>query len=108
MPLDQLLIDVLACPVDKGPLLWFEDENLLYNPRLKKGYEVRDDIPVLLVDEARDVDDSEHERLMAKAKQGGVPETGSAGRKPAPLASERSGAAEADEAEESEEGESPA
>lgn len=81
MPLDQLLIDVLACPVDKGPLLWFEEENLLYNPRLKKGYEVRDDIPVLLVDESRDVDDAEHERLMAKAKQGGVPETGSAGRR---------------------------
>ena len=38
MPLDPLLIEVLACPVDKGPLLWFEDEDLLYNPRLKKSY----------------------------------------------------------------------
>jgi len=81
VPLDQLLIDVLACPVDKGPLLWFEDENLLYNPRLRKGYEVRDDIPVLLVDEARDVDASEHDRLVAKAAAGGIPETGSAGRR---------------------------
>lgn len=80
MPLDELLIEVLACPVDKGPLMWFEDENVLYNPRLKRAYEVRDDIPVLLVDEARDVTDAEHERLMAKAMKGGVPETGSAGR----------------------------
>ena len=55
MPLDQLLIDVLACPIDKGPLLWFEDEDLLYNPRLKKAYEVRDDIPVMLEEEARKV-----------------------------------------------------
>ena len=31
MPLDQLLIDVLACPIDKGPLMWFEEEQLLYN-----------------------------------------------------------------------------
>lgn len=79
MPLDPLLIEVLACPVDKGPLLWFEDENLLYNPRLKKGYEVRDDIPVLLVEESRDVEDAEHERLVAKAAADAVPRTGSAG-----------------------------
>lgn len=81
MPLDQLLIDVLVCPVDKGPLLWFEDEQLLYNPRLRKGYEVRDDIPVLLVEESRDVGGDEHARLMAKAKEQGVPETGSVGRR---------------------------
>lgn len=81
MPLDQLLIDVLACPVDKGPLLWFDDEDLLYNPRLRKGYAVHDGIPVLLVDESVDVEDSEHERLMAKAASGGVPQTGSAGRR---------------------------
>lgn len=79
MPLDPLLIEVLACPVDKGPLLWFEDEKLLYNPRLHKAYEVRDDIPVMLVDESRDVGEDEHARLMAKADAGGVPETGSAG-----------------------------
>ena len=38
MSLDPLLLDVLACPVDKGPLLWFADEDVLYNPRLKKSY----------------------------------------------------------------------
>ena len=72
MPLDPLLIEVLACPVDKGPLLWFADEDLLYNPRLHRSYDVRDGIPVLLVDEATAVDDAEHERLMAKAAAGGV------------------------------------
>ena len=41
MPLDPLLIEMLACPEDKGPLLWFEDEDLLYNPRLQRGYKVR-------------------------------------------------------------------
>lgn len=79
MPLDPLLIEVLACPVDKGPLLWFEDQALLYNPRLRKAYEVRDDIPVMLVDESRDVGDDEHARLMSKAEAEHVPETGSAG-----------------------------
>jgi uncharacterized protein len=83
VPLDPLLIEVLACPIDKRPLLWFEDEDLLYNPRLRKAYAVRDGIPVMLVEEATDVGDAEHERLMAKAAAGGVPETGSAGRAPA-------------------------
>jgi uncharacterized protein YbaR (Trm112 family) len=74
--LDPLLIEVLACPVDKGPLLWFEDEDFLYNPRLHRGYRVRDGVPVMLVDESVEADDAEHERLVAKAAAGGVPETG--------------------------------
>jgi uncharacterized protein YbaR (Trm112 family) len=78
MSLDPLLLDVLACPVDKGPLLWFEDEDVLYNPRLKKSYAVADGVPVLLVDEAVTVSDSEHERLMAKAERDGVRATGPA------------------------------
>jgi uncharacterized protein YbaR (Trm112 family) len=48
-------------------LLYFADESLLYNPRLQRGYEVRSDIPIMLIDEARVIDDPEHERLMAKA-----------------------------------------
>ena len=80
MALDQLLIEVLACPADKKPLLFFADEDLLYNPRLHRGYVVRDGIPVLLVDESSPVDDAEHQRLMAKAAAGGAVETG----RPAP------------------------
>jgi uncharacterized protein YbaR (Trm112 family) len=79
MALDPLLLEVLACPEDKGPLLYFEDENRLYNPRLHRSYEVRDGIPVMLVDEATAVDDAEHDRLMAKAKDTGVRSTLSAG-----------------------------
>jgi uncharacterized protein len=76
MPLDPLLIELLACPQDKGPLLWFEDEDLLYNPRLHRGYKVVDSIPVMLIDESTQVDEAEHERLMAKSAAGGVVETG--------------------------------
>jgi uncharacterized protein YbaR (Trm112 family) len=76
--LDPLLLDVLACPVDKGPLLWFDDEEILYNPRLHKSYQVVDGVPVLLVEEATDVDDAEHARLTAKAEKEGVRATGPA------------------------------
>jgi uncharacterized protein YbaR (Trm112 family) len=76
MALDPQLLDILACPDDKGSLLYLEDEAALYNPRLKRRYEVRDDIPVMLVDEAATVDDAEHDRIMAKAEAGGARTTG--------------------------------
>lgn len=53
MALDSQLLDILVCPEDKGPLWYFADDAFLYNPRLARRYEIRDDIPVLLVDEAR-------------------------------------------------------
>ena len=65
MALDPTLLDVLACPEDKGPLLYIEAEDALYNPRLKRRYAIRDDIPIMLVDEAETVDDAEHDRIMA-------------------------------------------
>ncbi len=48
------------------------DEGILYNPRLHKSYPVVDGVPVLLVDEASDVTDGEHDRLTAKAEKEGV------------------------------------
>lgn len=75
MALDPQLLEILACPDDKGPLLYFADENALYNPRLKRRYDIRDDIPVMLIDEATTVDDGEHQRLMAKADSDGVKPT---------------------------------
>ncbi len=76
MPLDPLLIELLACPQDKGPLFYFEDEDILYNPRLKRVYKIVDSIPVMLIDEAVAVDDAEDRRLVAKAEAGGAQETG--------------------------------
>ncbi|MBL8777941.1 MAG: Trm112 family protein [Acidimicrobiales bacterium] len=75
MALDPQLLDILACPEDKGPLLYFEDEATLYNPRLKRRYAVRDDIPIMLIDEAETVDDAEHDRLLAKAAAEGIAPT---------------------------------
>jgi len=78
MALDPKLLDILACPEDKGPLLYFADEGTLYNPRLHRRYEVKDDIPIMLVDEAHGVDEAEHARLVAKAEAEGIQPTFSA------------------------------
>ena len=68
MTLDPRLLAVLACPEDKGPLYYFGDEDTLYNPRLKRRYQIKDGIPVMLIDEAESVSAAEDERLVAKAK----------------------------------------
>ena len=75
MALDPLLLDILACPEDRGPLFYFEDEDSLYNPRLHRRYAIRDGIPIMLIDEAETVPDGEHERLMAKVSAEGLKPT---------------------------------
>ena len=75
MTLDPKLLEILACPEDKGPLIYFADEDRLYNPRLHRSYAVRDDIPIMLIDEAETVDAGEHERLVAKAAAEGIAPT---------------------------------
>ena len=75
MALDPQLLEILACPEDKGPLLYFEDEQSLYNPRLKRRYSIKDDIPIMLIDEAETVGDDEHRRLLAKAEAEGIKPT---------------------------------
>jgi len=69
--LDDSLLSILVCPADRGPLLLVTQEDgaeLLYNPRLRRAYRIDDGIPVLLIDEARDVDDDEHARLTAQGR----------------------------------------
>ena len=75
MALDPQLLEILACPEDKGPLLYFPDEDSLYNQRLKRRYAIRDDIPIMLIDEAETVSDDEHQRLLDKAQAEGIKPT---------------------------------
>jgi uncharacterized protein YbaR (Trm112 family) len=72
MALDPQLLEILACPKDKGPLYYLEDEDALYNPRLRLRYSIRDDIPIMLIDEAETLDDAEHARIMAKVESSGL------------------------------------
>lgn len=63
--LDEKLLAILVCPADRGPLVNVGE--VLYNPRLRRAYRIENGIPILLVEEARDVGDDEHARLMADA-----------------------------------------
>ena len=83
MVLQEGLLKILACPVDKDCLMYFADEGLLYNPRLRRAYRIEDGIPVMLAERAEPVPEPEHERLMTRAREGaatmpasGVPPAG--------------------------------
>ena len=56
--LDPVLAEILACPADKGPLYYVGEADLLYNPRLGRTYGIDGGIPVLLIDQAAEVDPS--------------------------------------------------
>ena len=75
MAIDPTLLRILACPQDKGPLFYVEDEGFLYNPRLHRKYPVRDDIAVMLVEESVAADDSEDARVTALIAQRGIKST---------------------------------
>ena len=62
MSLDPELLAILACPEDKEDLIYIAEDEVLYNPRLRKAYDIRNEIPVLLVSESRKVCDEIHDR----------------------------------------------
>ena len=61
MALDSFLLALLEDPVDHGELLYVPSDNVLYNPRLRVVYQVRESIAVLLPDESRAVTDAEND-----------------------------------------------
>ena len=64
MSLDPELIKILACPEDKKDLIYVTEEQVLYNPRLQKAYDIRNGIPVLLISESREISDDVHQRYI--------------------------------------------
>ena len=57
--MDTKLLELLVCPVTKGPLQWDADRRELVSRSARPAYPVRDGIPVLLENEARTLSDEE-------------------------------------------------
>ncbi|MFI5660549.1 Trm112 family protein [Streptomyces sp. NPDC051684] len=71
---DDPLLKILACPLDKGPLLLLPAPegaagDCLYNPRLHRRYPIVDGIPQLLPSSGEQVPEGEHEQLLQRAEQ---------------------------------------
>lgn len=54
---DPKLLEFLVCPVTKGPLRYDREAHELISEKAKLAYPIRDGIPIMLVDEARKLDD---------------------------------------------------
>lgn len=54
--IDPALLDVLVCPVTHGPLEYDRVRNELVSRQLGKAFPIRDGVPVMLVEEARELD----------------------------------------------------
>ena len=59
--MDSKLLDLLVCPVTKGPLTFDRDKQELISKSARLAYPVRDGIPVMLEEEARKLAPSEYE-----------------------------------------------
>ncbi len=53
MAVSKELLDILVCPVDKTPVVLTPEKNGLKCSACRRVYPIRDDIPVMLIDEAR-------------------------------------------------------
>ncbi len=61
--MDKKLLDILVCPVCKGPLIYRKEEKELICHACRLAYPIRDDIPVMLEDEARQLTQDEADSL---------------------------------------------
>jgi uncharacterized protein len=53
---DPKLLEILVCPMTKGPLEYDKDKQELVSRSAKLAYPIRDGIPIMLVEEARRID----------------------------------------------------
>ena len=63
--MDKKLLDLLVCPLTKGPLIYDRDKHELISKSARLAYPIRDGIPVMLEDEARELSDAEVADLPA-------------------------------------------
>ena len=72
MALEDALLDILVCPIDKRGLLYFAADAVLYNPRLRRLYRIESGVPLMLASQAVPVPEEEHQRLVKCARRGEV------------------------------------
>jgi uncharacterized protein len=62
---DPKLLEILVCPLTKGPLIYDRAAQELISLKAGLAYPIRDGIPIMLADEARELGDDEKSRLAS-------------------------------------------
>jgi len=66
---DPKLLDLLVCPLTKGPLRYDRERQELVSEQAGLAYPIRDGIPIMLVDEARAIEDDDRIPEAIRAPQ---------------------------------------
>jgi uncharacterized protein len=61
MEIDPKLLEILVCPLTKGPLVFDREKQELISEKAGLAFPIRDGIPIMLADEARELADAERE-----------------------------------------------
>ncbi len=64
--IDKKLLDILVCPVTKGPLIYDKEQQELISKSARLAYPIRDGIPIMLEEEARPLTQEEVAALQKK------------------------------------------
>ena len=64
--IDPRLLEILVCPLTKGPLSYDRARQELISIQAGLAYPIRDGIPIMLVDEARVLDEAEKAALTSR------------------------------------------
>lgn len=66
MPISEKLLEILACPQTKAPVVLDENWIVSTDPKTRKRYPIKDDIPVMLIEESEEMDETAWKEIMAR------------------------------------------
>lgn len=66
MPISEKLLEILACPLSKAPVVLDENWIVSTDPQTRRRYPIKDDIPVMLIEEAEEMKEDEWREVMQR------------------------------------------
>lgn len=66
MPISEKLLEILACPLSKKPVVLDGDWIVSTDPETRRRYPIKDDIPVMLIDESQEMNKEEWREIMTR------------------------------------------
>ncbi|MGC9326270.1 MAG: Trm112 family protein [Candidatus Hinthialibacter sp.] len=66
MPISEKLLEILACPLSKKPVVLDGNWIVSTDPETRRRYPIKDDIPVMLIDESQEMNKEEWREIMTR------------------------------------------
>jgi uncharacterized protein len=66
MPISEKLLEILACPLSKAPVVLDEGWIVSTDAKTRKRYPIKDDIPVMLIEESEELNETDWQAVMKR------------------------------------------